>query len=221
MNLNAPELFDLYDPAGRPLGRTKPRDAVHRDGDWHRSAHLWIFTSDRRLLLQRRALDKDTWPGRLDASVGGHYHAGEGADGVLREAREELGLALDVQELIPLGERRVESREPGVNDREIQDVYLLRRDLSLTAYQPDPDEIGALVLLDAADAAWLHAEVIESEYDEIPSAEAESLPIGSASPRPIAVTPRDLIPGRGAYITTIAGAVADVLAGRPPRKLSD
>jgi len=220
MDSDTPELFDLYDDAGRPLGQTKPRDAVHRDGDWHRSAHVWIFTPDRRLLFQRRAPDKDTWPGRLDASVGGHYHAGEGTDGVLREAQEELGLALEPGELIPIGERRVESREPGINDREVQDVYLLRRDLPLAAYRPDPGEIDALVLLDAADAAWLHAEVVESELDEVPSAEAESLAVGGGATYPIAVTPRDLIPGRGAYLTAIARAVADVLAGRPPRRLT-
>jgi len=221
MEMDTPELFDLYDPTGRPLGQTKPRDEVHRDGDWHRSAHVWIFTSDRRLLFQRRAADKDTWPGRLDASVGGHYHAGEGADGVPREVGEELGLAIAADELIPLGVRRVESHEPGIDDRELQDVYLLRRDLPLTAYHPDPSELAALVLLDAADAAWLHAEVIESEFDEIPSAEAESLAVGADTPRAIAVTPHDLIPGRGAYIMTIARAVSDVLAGRPPRGLSD
>ncbi len=218
------ELFDLYDPTGRPLGRTKPRAAVHRDGDWHRSAHIWIFTSDRRLLFQRRAVDKDTWPGRLDASVGGHYHAGEGAEeGILREAREELGLEFTTDELIPLGVRRMESREPGIDDRELQDVYLLRRDLPLTAYRPDPVELDALVLLDAADAAWLHAEEVEpeAELDDIPSAEAESLPVRpDAAVRPIVVTPRDLIPGRGAYVTAIARAVVDALAGRPPRQLS-
>ena len=81
------EYFDLYDADGRPLGRAKARDDVHRDGDWHRSSHVWIFTSDGRLLFQRRAPDKDTWPGRLDASIGGHYRSGEaGPSGVVREA---------------------------------------------------------------------------------------------------------------------------------------
>src|ERR671932_1739698 len=118
----APELFGLYDAAGHALGRAKARDEVHRDGDWHRSAHIWIYTSEERLLFQRRAPGKDTWPGRLDASVGGHYRAGEGLPGVVREAREELGLALDPVELVPLGVRRVVSLEPGVSDREIQDI---------------------------------------------------------------------------------------------------
>ena len=208
----APELFDLYDAAGHALGSAKARDDVHRDGDWHRSAHMWIYTSDGSLLFQRRAPDKDTWPARLDASVGGHYRAGEGLRGVVREAHEELGIAVDLDELVPLGVRRVVSLEPGVIDREIQDIYLLRRDLPLTAYHPDPDEIDGLALLDAADAARLHAGTIEQ-------AAAEVLPRGAMATETRRITTADLIPGRADYLAALARAVSDVLAGRAPQGL--
>lgn len=210
MNETLPEYFDLYDTNGHPLGRAKPRDAVHRDGDWHRSAHIWIFTSDGRLLFQRRAAHKDTWPGRLDASIGGHYRAGEeGAASVVREAWEELGLRVERDELILLGERRIESREPGVIDREIQDIFLLRRDVPLTAYQPQDDEIAALTLLDARAAARLHS-------GEIATLGADVLSRGAAMPRRFYLTADDLIPHRGPYIAAVARGVKDVLAGRPP-----
>lgn len=213
MNGIAPEYFDLYDEAGSPLGRAKPREEVHRDGDWHRSAHIWIFTSDGRLLFQRRAANKDTWPGRLDASVGGHYRAGEvSAASIVREAWEELGLTVDATELIPLGERRIESREPGIIDREIQDIFLLRRDLPLAAYRPQDDEIDALTLLDAAEAARLYR-------GELRSLSAAMLPRGAAQPRARLLTAADLIPHRGPYITAVARGVAEALAGRPPRPL--
>ena len=208
-----PELFDLYDAAGHALGCAKARDEVHRDGDWHRSAHIWIYTSKGRLLFQRRAPDKDTWPGRLDASVGGHYRAGEGLPGVVREAREELGIDVDPVELVPLGTRRVVSLEPGVIDREIQDIYLLRRDLPLTAYHPDPDEIDGLALLDAKEAARLHAGTVEQ-------ATAEVLPRGARATETRTITPADLIPGRGDYLAALARAVAEVLAGRAPQSLA-
>ena len=126
-----------------------------------------VLESDGSLLFQRRAPDKDTWPARLDASVGGHYRAGEGLTGVVREAHEELGIDVDLEELIPLGVRRVVSLEPGVIDREIQDIYLLRCDLSLTAYHPDRDEIDGLALLDAGEAARLHAGAIEHAAAEV------------------------------------------------------
>jgi isopentenyldiphosphate isomerase len=208
----APELFDLCDAEGHLLGRSKAREEVHRDGDWHRSAHIWIFTSDGRLLFQRRAADKDTWPACLDASIGGHYRAGEDISGIVREAHEELGIGVELAELLWLGLRRVESREPGIVDREVQDIYVLRRDLPLTAYQPDPVEIDGLALLDAGGAAQLH----DGSLDHL---DAEVLPRGAATPRTAAITSDDLIPGRGPYIAALARAVGDVLAGRTPRGL--
>ena len=36
------ELFDVVHADGSPTGRSKPRWQVHRDGDWHRSIHVWI-----------------------------------------------------------------------------------------------------------------------------------------------------------------------------------
>ena len=207
------EYFDLYDEQGHALGRAKRREEVHRDGDWHRSAHIWIYTGDGCLLFQRRALDKDTWPGCLDASVGGHYRAGEtGASGVAREIDEELGIAADPSELVPVGVRRVESLEPGIVDRELQDIYLLRRDLPLTAYHPDPVEIDGLALLDAADAACLHEGAITC-------LDATFLVRGATTAEHRAVTAADLIPNRGPYIAAIARAVADLLAGRTPSSL--
>src|SRR4051812_30424750 len=42
----ASELFDLYDADGAPLGLRKERALVHRDGDWHRSLHLWVVLAE-------------------------------------------------------------------------------------------------------------------------------------------------------------------------------
>ncbi len=206
------ELFDLYDESGRALGRSKARELVHRDGDWHRSANIWIFRGDGTLLFQRRAADKDTWPGRLDASIGGHYRAGEGLAGVAREAYEELGITISLEELVPIGLRTVVSLEPGIVDRELQDIYLLRRNLPLTAYVPDPMELDGLALLDAAAAAALHAGTL-AELD------GEFLPRGSATTTIRRFTADDLIPERGPYMGAVAAAVAEILAGRPPRPL--
>ena len=95
------ELFELYEPprredeplpsgtAPRPLGVRKPRGDVHRDGDWHRSVHIWIADGDGRLLCQLRGLDKDTHPGRWDVSCAGHITAGDGSlDTAARELEE-------------------------------------------------------------------------------------------------------------------------------------
>ncbi|PWA98930.1 NUDIX hydrolase domain-like protein [Artemisia annua] len=54
------------------------RGAVHRDGDYHRAVHVWIFAeSTQQLLLQKRADCKDSWPGLWDISSAGHVSAGD------------------------------------------------------------------------------------------------------------------------------------------------
>ena len=54
------------------------RSAVHRDGDYHRAVHVWIYAeSTQELLLQRRADCKDSWPGLWDISSAGHISAGD------------------------------------------------------------------------------------------------------------------------------------------------
>ena len=53
-----------------------------------------VVRTDGMILLQRRSMAKDLFPGWWDISVGGHVDAGESYDeAVVRELREELGIA--------------------------------------------------------------------------------------------------------------------------------
>jgi isopentenyldiphosphate isomerase len=121
---DAREPLDLLDADGTPTGRTKARAEVHRDGDWHRAFHLWVLHPDGYLLLQRRSKAKDLAGGRVDVSVAGHLRAGETLLDVLREAEEEIGLAVRPADVEFLETVRSERRYPsGAIDREFQDVY--------------------------------------------------------------------------------------------------
>lgn len=178
------ELFDVVLVDGAPTGRTKPRAEVHRAGDWHRAVHVWVVGHDEQgepfLMFQRRSLAKDTFPGCLDATVGGHYRAGEGLAQALREVEEEIGITPDPATLRPLGVRIcVSELEPGILDRELQDVFLLEDDRPLTAYRPHPFELAGLVrfrLRDllpvlAGERSTLSGEVITTGSDHPTSAE--------------------------------------------------
>ena len=122
------ELFDVCDSLGRPLGLRKRRADVHRDGHWHRSLHCWVVgqyeDGTPYMIFQRRSEAKDTSPGKLDATVGGHLAAGESVEDALRETQEEIGLELSMDDLLPLGVRQAASDvEPGVRDYEVQYVF--------------------------------------------------------------------------------------------------
>jgi hypothetical protein len=142
------ELLDVYAGDGTTRLGTKPRDDVHRDGDWHLAFHLWVV-APAGVLLQRRASDKDSWPGRLDATAAGHLVAGETVADGLREAEEELGVAYAFGDLVALGVHRVdEEPEPGRHNREHQHVFAVRDDRPLEAWTAwDRTELDGLVLV--------------------------------------------------------------------------
>src|SRR5665648_925233 len=67
------ELFDVITEDGAPTGIVKRRADVHRDGDWHRAIHVWVYGVEDSvpfLLFNLRGRHKDTWPGLLDVTVG-------------------------------------------------------------------------------------------------------------------------------------------------------
>jgi len=57
-------------------GRLKPRKVPLQTcyaGDWHRAVHVWIYAqSTHRLLIQKRAECKESWPNLWDISAAGH-----------------------------------------------------------------------------------------------------------------------------------------------------
>ncbi len=71
-----------------------PRSRVHGNPELiHRSVHILVVSPDKRLLLQKRSLRKDTQPGKWDTSVGGHVGFGQSyEEAARREAAEELGM---------------------------------------------------------------------------------------------------------------------------------
>jgi isopentenyldiphosphate isomerase len=205
------EPFDVVAADGTPTGRIKPRAAIHRDGDWHRALHVWVAGADEQgaplLMFQRRSPQKDTWPNHYDATVGGHYRAGESFNETLREVEEEIGIAPGGELLVPLGVRVCANEaEPGILDRELQDVYLLLDNRPLTAYRPHPTELAALVRfpLDA---------LLPFLAGETPEVRGEEIAPGASRSRPITARPADFIPTVDRYNLRVAIAVRNVLRG--------
>jgi len=140
-----------------PTGESKRRGDIHRDGDWHGALHIWVggVDPDGRsfVLFQRRSASKDSWPGALDVAVGGHLRAGESLAETVREAEEEIGLVLTLDDLTRLGRRFAHSG--GGADNEVQEVYAVRSDLPLDRYRLHPDEVEGVVSIALDDAIAL------------------------------------------------------------------
>ena len=68
------ELLDICKEDGLPTGKTVSRDIAHRDGILHRTAHVWIVRKKENgydILLQKRSMEKESFPGLYDTSSTG------------------------------------------------------------------------------------------------------------------------------------------------------
>ena len=83
-----------HQKTGRVIDRSDYKNL--KQDEYLMIVHLCVFNSRGELLIQRRQLHKDRYPGMWDLSAGGFVQSGETLrDAVIREAREELGVTLD------------------------------------------------------------------------------------------------------------------------------
>jgi isopentenyldiphosphate isomerase len=149
------EYLDTTDKHGNYTGEKKLRSEVHRDGDYHRTVHVWIRNADGDLLFQLRGPDKETHPNKWDISAAGHISAGDSpAESAVRETCEELGIRLELSDLEHLGTLNQEYHSPDgrIKDHEVVEVYLARPRYELRELSPEKAEV--------ADIAFWSAETV-------------------------------------------------------------
>lgn len=87
----ASEMLPVTDTDGVVIGQAS-RAWCHAGSKLlHPVVHLHIINRSGEIYLQKRAADKDLFPGRWDTAVGGHISYGESiTEALFREAGEEL-----------------------------------------------------------------------------------------------------------------------------------
>lgn len=132
---NPTELWQLYDNQGNPIsGKGAPKEDVYGKALLHAAAHVWIWRHTDKgveILLQVRAHDKKTWPGRYDISAAGHIDLGEDPiTAAIRETQEEIGFTVNEQDLRFIGVDRRYLTPPDKlwTENELNWLYLLELD---------------------------------------------------------------------------------------------
>lgn len=98
----AEEMLVVCDENNNVVGACN-KSFVHKNGLWHRGAHLWITDGCGNVLQQYRDPSKKILPGVWDIAVAGHVSAGETpVKTVIKEAHEELGLELTEHDFKPV-----------------------------------------------------------------------------------------------------------------------
>lgn len=162
------EYLDIYNSKGQHLG-IESRTVVHQKGFWHKTFHCWIIFRNTKnevcVLMQKRAATKDSGPNKLDASVAGHYSAGEDILGGIREFKEETGIDIETKDLIPLGTRvSVSDYKAGRINKEFQEVYFIKKEIPLSNFRLPPDEVAGMVELPVNKCIQLFCNEIEFFY---------------------------------------------------------
>lgn len=138
-------MFDIVNEDGSNAGYQASREEVHKKGLWHKTVHVWVMNSKGHLLLQKRTMTKETFPGYWDISCAGHIDAGEiPLRAAVRELEEELGFIVDEKELVYLFSviQNFSFGNPPVIDNEIIEVFLLHKDFIISKINYNKDEIS-------------------------------------------------------------------------------
>ena len=150
------EYLDIVDENGNPTGRVCSRADAHAHGLPHHTSHVWIARRRGQgfeLLLQKRSMEKRSFPGCYDSSSAGHIPAGgEYVSSALRELEEELGLSVGPEELIPCGfirthVDRIFRGEP-FRDNEYSRIFLLLADPDLSSLKLQKEEVESVVWME-------------------------------------------------------------------------
>ena len=145
------EFLDVLDENGNSTGRTKLKQQVHSDGDWHRAAHVWIVNSKGQLLIQKRSANKDSYPNMWHISAAGRVSAGEDTvTAAIREIEEELGIKVSPKQLEKLFTAKSKDvlNDGKYFNNEFDDVFLAHIDLNPSMINFQKSEIAEVKYID-------------------------------------------------------------------------
>lgn len=97
------ELLDVVDENNNLTGIQENKDIIHEKGLLHREIAVFIQNEKGEFLIQKRSANKKQAPNKWCLTTG-HVELGEEYDeAAIREAKEELGIEIKEEDLIPLG----------------------------------------------------------------------------------------------------------------------
>lgn len=161
------EYLDIVTKDNKPTTQTAKRDDVHAQGLWHRTSHVWILREHNnrmQVLLQKRAQNKDSFPGQYDTSSAGHIVAGTTPRiSAVRELEEELGLSVKPDDLQYIGQFKHQFRgvfhdKPFI-DNEYTYVYIYSGNVDINTLTLQSEEIESV--------KWFNVRTVKHSIDQL------------------------------------------------------
>lgn len=141
------EKWDILDENGSPLGKTTIRGKVQlKPGEYHLVVHIWVVSSDGKILIQRRSDTKKLMPGEWAATGGAAISGEDSFKAASRELFEELGIKSDQTTLKKI--LRLKRRNS------LLDIWLISADVEVSDLTLQESEV--------AEAKWVTLEQLNS-----------------------------------------------------------
>lgn len=155
-----PEHIVLLDPSGKPVGSAPKLASHHRNTPLHLAFSTYIFKSDGKLLVTRRADTKKVWNGVWTNSCCGHPAPNETMqEAIERRVKYELGMTItDIKLVVPFY-RYITPPFNGVVEHEVCPIYFARSAGSTKIFQEE-----------VADYQWIewkkYVQLISNDHSE-------------------------------------------------------
>lgn len=149
------EVINLVDKGGKRIGSMEKIEA-HKRAVLHEAFSIFVFDSDGRLLLQRRALGKYHSGGLWTNTCCSHARVGEDlTEAVNRRLQEEMGFKTKLQEVYQFTYKV--NFDNGLSEHEYDHVFVGRY---IGPVNPDPEEV--------ADFKWISKEELLQDINVHP-----------------------------------------------------
>ncbi len=153
------EPIDIYNGKNEALNIIKMRSEAHKQGLWHRSAHIWVYNDNSEILLQLRSSGKVIFPDKWDVSAAGHIGAGEKPlESALRELKEEIGITANSEDLKFYKIIKHSSRFKNLKDNEFHYVYFFEFNSDIDNLKIQKEEVSKI--------RFCHIDTLKNELTE-------------------------------------------------------
>ena len=121
------EYWDAYNENRKKLGYDLIRDvSVFKENEYHIVEEIWIINSKGEILLTQRSKNKKSNPLKWECTAGSILKGETSYQGALRELKEEIGLNLNLKDLIYFG-NKVDKTHHAIVDK-----WVVRKDINLS-----------------------------------------------------------------------------------------
>ncbi|OZM56384.1 NUDIX hydrolase [Lottiidibacillus patelloidae] len=141
------EVLNVFNKERELIG-TATRAEVHRKGLWHEAFHCWFVAKEddvEYIYLQLRSPQKKDNPNLYDITAAGHLLATESVEDGVREVKEELGIDVAIEQLLPLGIVEYSVKKENFIDNEFANVFLYRGNFSFDDFSLQKEEVAGIV----------------------------------------------------------------------------